>query len=314
MSEHSKGPRIAIVGTCQVTGLRDALMKLCANSEIKAWHLGPNINRDAASIAEEIRTADLGVSQARGTDLIVSRARGPNSVVESVITNSIGNHKSVIFVPPVIFTGFQPDCVYLALRGRFLKGPLGEVHSALVASAFALGVSVARAQKLFNAFTYSKIGYFDAYDIAREFMVKTFGAAGFDIAPFIEECRCLGEPFMYITNHPRISVLTQLALMIAVRAGFIPDTVAAPTDVEDYLGRHLRWPVYPEIARRLAVKGGDTVFRLSTIGVRSGSENVLDLCGVVSELYQCYNTFDRDEIRSALPARIVEGVSAVISS
>jgi hypothetical protein len=294
MSDTAKGPRIALVGSCQVVGIRAALLKLRPDADVKAWHIGvtPGTKEDIA--------AELGQY-----DLIVSQLREPKPDAPLALPRLQETHKKVFYVPTFVFNGFHPDCNYLTLRGQFRLGPLRFLQSAIIAVSYILDVPEQRVLRLFNSLTYSALGYFEAFDTARSLSLRSFSAAGFDLEPHIDGWKDKTGSFMHTLNHPHIQVLTRLAHMIGVRAAFIDEATALPDDVEDTLAAGIRWPVYPEIARRLRLPKETIVFKIA--------KQEVELATAIPEFYKFYKDIDRADIRACFPARLIEGMENVLA-
>ena len=166
----------------------------------------------------------------------------------------LGEHAlatKVTIVPPVYFEGYHPDLIYLSKDGEKFKGPLGDYHSAIVFAAFRQGLGVDDAVRRFTAPTYQAAGYFDAWRPARLRLLSTFASAGLAIEDrFYAWCR--SGPFMHTVNHPRISVLFDVAAA-ALRKNGLP--VEAPVEIPDNLLRDTLFPVYPEIGAELGIAG-----------------------------------------------------------
>jgi hypothetical protein len=294
MSDIARGPRIAVVGSCQVSGIGGALLKLCPNAEVKAWHMGVT-KESKEDIAAQLGRYDLIVSQVKEAN--------PNSVL--ALQRLQEAHANVFYIPTLVFNGFHPDCIYATLRGQFVVGPLSRLQSGIVAAAFLLNVPEKSVSRLFNALTYACLGYFEAFEVARSLMLKSYSEAGFDLAPYVDSWKATGS-FMHTLNHPKIHVLAQFAHMIGVRAGFIEEATSLPNDVEDVLAEGIRWPVYPEIARNLGLERSKIVFKMATRDV--------DLATAVPQFYEFYRGFDRADLQASIPARLLEGLGAALST
>jgi hypothetical protein len=295
MSDTPNGPRIALVGSCQVIGIRAALLKLCPDAEVKAWHIG---------LAKETK-ADIA-AQLDQYDLVVSQVREVDQNAPLALPRLEETQKRVLFMPTLVFNGFHPDCIYIKLPGKLLTGPLTQLHSGIIAASYALDVPEQKVLRLFNSLTYSSLGYFDAFNVACDMMLSSFSAADYDLAPYVDGWRQTSGSFMHTLNHPNIQVLTRLAHMLGVRAGYIDESIAVPEDVTDFLALGMRWPIYPEIARRLALPKESIVFKRTNFEV--------DLATVITQFYAAYKDVDRAAIRAALPARLVAGMETVLAT
>ena len=302
MSGVSGSPRIGVVGTCQVVGIGATFQKIWPGAEVKTWHMKPTCPDSAESIAEQLAECDLAVSQVRIVDpaapLAFARLRE--------------TAKRAVFLPVVVFNGFQPDCIYLVVGGTPVVGPFALLHSAIIAGGFALGLPQARVARLFNALTYASLGYFEAFGIARDLLTASFRHAGHDLAPVLDRCLAREGTFMHTGNHPRISILTALAHMAAVQAGMVDGETGAPEDVEDFLAHSFQWPVYPELARRLALPKSDLVVKMPSRALERAPAHRRKVPDMVGAFYALYAQLDQAAFRAAVPARVLAGLEEIL--
>lgn len=85
-----------------------------------------------------------------------------------------------------------------------------------------------------------------------------------------------GQTFMHTFNHPTDIALESLAKALASRLGFAPESVSLHG--LDPLSESTRWPVCPEIARRIGVEGS-LVFKHPEVNVS------LDLSAMIVKSY-----------------------------
>ncbi len=277
--------------------------KIWPNAEVKTWHMSPNCPDSPESIAEQLAQCDLAVSQVRGPDptspLAFPRLRETTA--------------RAVFVPVVVFNGFHPDCVYLKVNGTPVVGPLALLHSAIIAGGYVLGLSQAKVARLFNALTYASLGYFDAFSVSRDLLTASFSAAGYDLDPLIDSWMAREGAFMYTSNHPRICVLSALAHLATVRAGMADPDSNAPEDTEDFLAHSYLWPVYPELARRLALPQGDLIVEMASRALDRAPVHRRKISEMVTAFYALYEQFDRTAFRAAVPPRILAGLEEALA-
>jgi hypothetical protein len=275
--------------------MRSALQKLRPDAKIKSWHIGVAAETES-DIAAQLGEYDLIVSQIRGAD--------PSALLS--LQRLQETHQNVLYVPTFVFNGFQPDCVYIRIRNKLCEGPISNLHSAIIAACYVMGIPKDRVSRLFNSLTYRSLAYFDAFDIGRDLILHNFATAGFDLSPYFPEWIRTSGSFMHTVNHPHICVLVRLAHLVAVRAELVDETTALPKDVEDALGKVFQWPVYSEIARRLALPSGSMLFRRA--------DREIDLQTFIAGSYKKYHDFDRSELRTALPRRVMDGIESVLAT
>lgn len=233
--------RIGIFGNCQAQGLALAL---------QAWV--PGVETYIQPVAtlplgqpEEIDRVQQTLLSCEYVLLQTVDHRRPQFVdFISGITQTAPDR--VVRFPVVVFNGFHPDCVYVMRDGVALDGPIGSYHSAIAAAAWLEGVSAERAVKLFNAYVYARLGYFEAFaDGLAHMRSKVFD--GFDL----ELCASRNRVFMHTINHPGIDVSVELARQILDRLGL--DRRSSIIEPMDPLAGSGTWPLYAEIAQRLEV-------------------------------------------------------------
>jgi hypothetical protein len=279
MSEYAK-LRVALVGNCQVPGLVASLNALLPGAVVDGWHLRGRVDDAAARL--------------RGYDVVMAC---PEEDCNALFSRSwlLDHCRNVVFLVPVVFGAFHPDTVLISDRGQIVDGPLEHYHSIIVAAAYSLGLGRERVPRLFNSLTYSRLGYFDGFTTAKAIFLQQHLDAGFDLREHFQNWMLAGA-FMHSANHPRIEVLSALATLAAARAGLVDYHTSAPVGVYDYLADTVRWPVYPEIARRIGIPGSLTFWR-RTKWIPSEKAGAyiaapgreLDLVELVASMYQFYS-------------------------
>lgn len=154
----------------------------------------------------------------------------------------------LMLFPKIGFTGFHPDIVVVP---GVRAGRLRNYHSAIVAGAWAAGLPASRVPRLFNAYVFRRLGYFDEYQKARLFLRK-----------LCQRCELRGEVlvsawereglFMHTPNHPTIQALNEVARLLCAKLGLpaISNAELPP----DSLAPVCKLPVYPELARHLGIE------------------------------------------------------------
>ena len=271
----TEAAQLAVVGNCQVAGILAALRVLLPGAEISGWHVGATpATRD--EIAADLPKYDVVFSN------IWDGEEGG--------LFDLGRLKErcarVVWLVPVVFTGFHPDCTYLFHGGQPVSGVVGPYHSAIIAAAYSLGLRPERVPSLFNSLVYSRLGYFDAFTTAKAEFIEIHRQHGYDVAGHFEDWVRAG-PFMYTINHPRIDVLTTMSTMAAVRAELVAPDTPIPGGVPDSLETHHRWPTYPEIAKRIGVPGSLKFLR-DIYGLAENEDREVSLLEAVARSYRVY--------------------------
>ena len=235
-------------------GLAQALELYLPGSQAEAVP----ISRDPVQLGKTIKAAT-----AKAIDMFL--------VHESVV-KMIDSHQpavgalpeSAIVVPTIKFSAFQPDTQYAYSGERLIKNGLGgEWNSRIVLWAFKNRLSRADTRRLFRSDVYESLGYFDDWPSSVSALKEAFERTALDFTQWIRRNQRTGI-FMHGINHPMALGLATLAEQIVVKKCSGQARVVSGS--ERYLTDHLAnvvWPVYPEIASVLGVKG-DYLWRRGT--------------------------------------------------
>jgi hypothetical protein len=230
--------KIGLLGNCQIQGVARSIRLFAPDVEILLRSVSFTAAEQAETIemiANDLADCDLALIQS----LDDAQPRLTN-LFETVIARATTRRW-----PPILFRGFHPDCIYVRHDGRVVDGIAGPYHSALLCAAWAEGLPPLRAARLFNAFTYTALGYFDAFEEAAVLLTAQADRHGFQFSTFLDAPTA---PFMHTINHPRIEVLQSIAAQALDMSGI----TRAPTPplADDELSKGPIWPTYPELARR----------------------------------------------------------------
>jgi hypothetical protein len=162
-----------------------------------------------------------------------------------------------IQIPFFGFYGFHPDLVYCQKKddSTLLTSP--HYNSRIVLFAYENNLSPIQTKNLFSENIFRMLGYFDAFKLERQELKRLFLNANInsrDFDRFFNTIQRLGI-FMHSGNHPNILTIRYLTkLLIENHDPFI--------NFEDYnfnlvdgLISPFVFPVYPEIASNLALRG-----------------------------------------------------------
>lgn len=205
--------------------------------------------------------------------------------------------------PAIVFTAFHPDAVYVGdlasvARVKLVPSPLGTYHSAITLFGFLQGLPRERIVGLFREEVFSRLGYLDAWDLAAADLIASSRAIGFDLSgELLRWSR--GGLFMHNINHPRLSVLGDIAARLLREVGLAPRSVAVEAYAPDALLDDPIWPVYPPVATLYGV-AGSTVFKRRQR--RGAVPETLSLDAFVAESLAIY----RDQPRESLTCHRVE--------
>ncbi len=275
---------VALIGNCQLAGIVDCLRLLSPKTKFDCFSLPAlKTNRLRLDAVGSLKKYDLIISH-----VLTHQRYGPFS--QERLTQRFPN---VVFFPQIIFGGFHPDDSTLPYEGRSLGSPAGGRHSLLLAAAFALGIPPERAARLFNAYIFARLGYFEEYDLAKSVLLSFASKLGYDLSTSIDEWRKAG-PFMHLPVHPSIRVLADIAARVAKKAG-IPIEGSAE-NAPDRLMRGVIAPVYPVLAKRLGL-GGSTSFKLSERG-GADPDTHMSLEEFARQVYRIYADYPRESFDS----------------
>lgn len=286
--------KIAVLANSQATGFGRVLRYyLEENVQISAFCYN---EISSPTLAEEI------FAQLAHADVVFAQEQ-ENERVGSLRTSSLRGGKFNLFVfPPVVFQGFHPDMTLLKGVPGDWRGPLHTYHSRIIAAGFLKGFTATETFDLFNAYTYARVGYFDAYLQERDNLIRDFHACGIDIVPHFERWVLLG-PFMYTFDHAKLVVTAAIAEELC-KAARLPMRVASQCVemVIDNLQNSVVWPVYPEIAKRHGFSGG-TIFKGPGA---NGEGQYYSLDVLVEAFFECYRAIDPAVLQAKNVQKILE--------
>ena len=240
-----------VIGNCQADGLADWLAALSPGLEVEAFSVAGVQPDDPGARARRRALLDR-------SDWVVmqtgSEHRARFGLPEPDALRAEG--RRVTLAPWIIFRGFHPDCIYLFHDGAPIPGAAGPLQSAIALAARLEGLTRQRTLRLYNAYVYARLGYFDAYPSALDLMREEWTALGLDPSPWLAP---RAEPFMHTINHPIPAVLEDVARQLLSGAGLQPSANPAPRPPDRLIGGGI-WPVYPELAERLGLEGA-TAYR-----------------------------------------------------
>lgn len=252
--------KFAVLGNCQMGHVTRCLQAFVGGE----WPTNEWVNLDVLNSMVDGRR-----------DLNEYFARYDKVFIQPLTWNYIESHyrhhrHKVVLYPNVEFFGYHPDSVYVDVGVPYnhLVGPCGHYQSTIALLAWKCGLSASDALKLYTRTTYSRLGFFDYWKIARDLLLGEGERAGLPLQDFVERWSRSGC-FMHSINHPKLFVIADVVLALLRREGIA--TLADDTSirfVRDYLADSVVWPVYPEIAERFGVAGSYT-FKLSSPHIQS---------------------------------------------
>lgn len=185
----------------------------------------------------------------------------------------------VVYYPRITFPAHSPDAILITSRNKPLQSPLRDLNSAIVAKAWLEGLTVKQTENLFNEYTFDQLGFFEmtAGSIAK--LLQEGDDVGIPLHEVLENAQAQGN-FMHTFNHPHGSFLAKVCELALQKAGVKYQSLKNPPDL---LSRHAIWPLYPEIAERLGMKG-EYKFKMDD---RDGGD-ILDLHDFIDYSFALY--------------------------
>lgn len=292
--------RISLLGNCQVCGIAGALRSLVPTAQVHAFWYGSASDEDIERVKQTLVQSDYVFTHG------LPSISGPLSAAS--LRKTVQN---VVTIPVIYFTGFHPDVIFIPYKGISVMSPVGMPHSALIAAAYCLDLQVDRVRELFNAFVFRRLGYFDEFTKAREFVRKTFNDGGIELAQIWQSWMSTGV-FMHTPAHPRMNVLASIAKLLADRVGIMSEDSAIPVISFDYLAHGPIWPVYPELAAALQIPGSYLFKRTGNQSQMSGDCLLLDLEEMIAKSYESYKNCPAEVFRIPSLQRVVKVLSEIV--
>ena len=187
--------------------------------------------------------------------------------------------------PRVNFNAFHPDLVSIAGPPGPVAAPLADYHSSLVLYGWNRGLDAAATERLFCEAVFDRLNFFDRWEPAKATLLEEGRASGFPLDAALSHWTARGR-FMHSTNHPALFVMGDLARALLERAG-LPVPFDRPEDfIHDPMLDKAVWPLYPEIAARLGLRGAYAFKPVRGNG--SGGATLLDLAEFIARSFEAY--------------------------
>jgi hypothetical protein len=249
--------RLVILGNCQARQMATAVQAITTLPRPFAMYAGPELWPEVSSGALDLSA----LFHAHDTVWVQSE-------LWLKIAKRYDEYRSkVMLFPPIRFSGFHPDLVYLVDHDVpcVIDGPADGYHSSIGLLAWKAGLTPAQACELFrDDVFFDKLGFDHWWWFSWTWLMESGKLCGIDMAPMLDSW-IRGGCFMHTTNHPKMHVTADVARALLAR---MPDVRLRPGRPEHFAHDHFRsgpiWPIYPGVARRLGLGEGSYDFHLGT--------------------------------------------------
>ncbi|WP_411033852.1 GSCFA domain-containing protein [Shinella sp. BYT-45] len=235
--------KLLFVGNCQKTLIARMAEILALDADVQVVHSSHIIKFGAKEYRSLLDDADVVFTQ----PLIGEKFE---FFQDSDVSAS---HRKVIKFPSLSFNGYHPDCVYLG-SGKY-KSPIGDYHSSIAALAFNFKYSTDDAIRLYCNEVYEGIGYYSLFESEVARLSNSLKRFGIEISRDIGELMASSR-MMHTINHPTAQLLSLFTTALLKKAGVPCRDTDADHYVVDTFPESTVFPVFPEVAARLGLRGG----------------------------------------------------------
>lgn len=245
------GVRIAVIGNCQARVLSRCLSVLAPQARIEY--------RPMARLGKDQRSLETFARTLERHDLVLTQVFPTGFFPDGGSDALLSRLPTARAFPAIVFSAFHPDLVYVGeldsmVTTRLVPSPLHTYHSAIVLFAYLRDVPVQRIPALFREDVFASLGYLDAWPHAAAELAVSAAAAGFDLTKDLTRWSRQGA-FMHAINHPKLTVLADLAARLLREAGIEPAGISVESYLADELLDDTIWPIYPPVAEIYGLQG-----------------------------------------------------------
>ena len=234
--------RIVIAGNCQAIGISALMQAMTDDVVVKGFECSENFISD-------LRNGTFDTRPFIESDLVLMHYK--NDWIE-ILEHRIRNiNNKIKFIPPIAFSAFHPDCVYIEHQSKHVASPIGAYHSSLAFYGWRNGLNLDATLSLFCRDVYEELGFLNYWDTSVASLIDMGKHSSLlldDLIPRWSKYGC----WMHTINHPKLHVLADVA-----RAALARESIETVPNVENYLKDNLAihscWPVYPEIGKTLGL-------------------------------------------------------------
>lgn len=196
----------------------------------------------------------------------------------------------IIDYPAITYSGFHPDVIRPLIDGRLVPGPMGTNHSSIILHAFRQGIARDDVASLFRDDVFDALGFHEHKRASDDHLAESFRELGlYDIA--IEREIAASGCFMHCPVHPKLPIIAMLARAMLAKLG-LPPRISYPENImADEMAGMVVWPIYPAIAERLGLRGGEYIFQH-----KHKNNSIYTLEDFIRISYEHYQTVDLDQL------------------
>tara|TARA_R110000868_G_scaffold18003_2_gene78270 strand:+ start:19106 stop:21046 length:1941 start_codon:yes stop_codon:yes gene_type:complete len=203
-------------------------------------------------------------------------------------------HK-VTYFPNIAFSAYHPDLTFArACRNggepEAIFGPLHIYNSAIAVFGYKEGIPLDEILTFYNADSYARLGYFDQWTNARRELLTEGESCGIPLGALFERWS-RNQAFMYSSNHPILLVMEDIARELLQRIGMFYFPESKHELLQDPLKAQPIWPIYPEIAERLGLRGS-TSFKIND------PHGAMDMRDFVRNSYEVFSSYSPETMES----------------
>ena len=217
-----------------------------------------------------------------------------NNTIVSLKDNRIAEFCSVSFWPTIYFAAFHPDIVYARTNGKILQSALGDYNSSLVLYGWRKGLTAERIVRLFDKEVFDHLGFSNYWDGSKSALIQAGIEARLPLDDFLRKWSRQGC-FMHTVNHPKITVLGDVAFALLQREGLDVKNRGQCRYLFDGLGTGHVWPLYPGIIDASGVEGS-FYFKVRATTPSDGRPVILDLEEFVEKSLESYASIERSDL------------------
>jgi hypothetical protein len=286
-----RAPRILVMGNCQAGTVAKAMRYLLPDAQVDFISVF-SVRRRFGRLADLIARAET--YDAVFTSIYLPPFKDGGTILD------LRARPNVRAIPTVAFAAYHPDVVSVGVQDPatlqgLVSGPMGHSHSAVTLYAYLAGFSQAQTLGLFREPVFERLGYYEFWNEAVAALRRLGAEADYDLDADIARWSRRGC-FMHSTNHPKLSVMADIARGLLRKAGIPFEACDLESFLPDEGAGMGSWPVYPEIAQHYGIPGSALFFKAET--PRSGPARTMSRADYVAAAYAYYDGKPREALVS----------------